>query len=124
MKVDLDWVHHKLQEVVNHAYTPFSKFKVACMLVANNQAFYGVNIENASYPVTLCAERSAIANMVTSIGKATIDYVFVYFDTKTPTNSPCGMCRQNIFEFATDKTQLFCIEKDKSFKQFTIPEIW
>lgn len=122
MKVNLEWIIKQLQMIVKRAYTPFSNFKVACMIIANNQTFFGVNIENSSFPVTLCAERSAIASMVTS-GHRKIDYVFVYFNTKNKSNSSCGMCRQNLLEFSHQKTKLFCIDNDSSYKQFSIDEL-
>jgi cytidine deaminase len=62
--------------------------------------FTGVNIENASYPVSVCAERNAVAAAVTA-GKRTIDVVAVVADAEDPT-PPCGGCRQVLNEFGPD----------------------
>ncbi len=81
------------------AYTPYSHFNVgAAVLTASGRIFSGGNIENASYPMTLCAERVALVSAYAA-GERTIQALAVV----TPTldvASPCGACRQVIFELA------------------------
>lgn len=83
------------------AYVPYSHFSVgAALLTADGQIFPGCNIENAAYPVCLCAERSACA-AAWSAGAAQFVALAVVADTAAPV-SPCGMCRQFLFELAPD----------------------
>ena len=80
------------------AYVPYSKFKVgAAVLAASGKAYGGCNIENASYPVTNCAERTAIFKAV-SEGERDLVAIAVVADTEDPC-SPCGACRQVMAEF-------------------------
>ena len=88
------------RDVRPRAYVPYSGFHVGAAVLAGGEIFAGVNIENASYPVGLCAERSAIAHAVTA-GRREIDAVAVVADAEEPT-PPCGMCRQKLNEFGPD----------------------
>lgn len=84
-----------------HAYAPYSRFLVgAALLTRNQQVFSGCNVENASYGATLCAERVAIGNMVSS-GAADPQAIAIYTEAEELT-MPCGMCRQVLSEFASD----------------------
>jgi cytidine deaminase len=87
--------------VLNNAYAPYSKFKVAAAVrTKSGRVYTGVNIENASYGLTICAERVAVFKAV-SEGDRDIEAVAVYTDTDEPT-PPCGACRQVIAEFNPD----------------------
>ena len=80
------------------AYVPYSKYPVgAAILTRDGKIFTGCNIENASYGLTICAERTAIFKAV-SEGKIIIDAVAVITDSENYA-SPCGACRQVIMEF-------------------------
>ena len=81
-----------------NAYVPYSKFKVgAAVLTKSAKVYGGCNIENASYPVTNCAERTAIFKAV-SEGEQQLEAIAVVADTDGPC-SPCGACRQAMAEF-------------------------
>ena len=83
------------------AYVPYSHFKVgAALLTTSGTVFPGCNIENAAYPVCLCAERAAFAG-AWSQGEHEFVALVVVADTDAPV-SPCGMCRQFMFELAPD----------------------
>ena len=83
------------------AYVPYSHFKVgAALLTTSGMVYPGCNIENAAYPVCLCAERAAFAS-AWSHGEYTFVALAVVADTDAPV-SPCGMCRQWMFELAPD----------------------
>ncbi len=91
------------REAATHAYCPYSRFTVgAALLTADSAIFAGCNVENASYGLTICAERNAVFQAVAKTrGKLVIQAVTVYTPTTTPT-APCGACRQVINEFGPD----------------------
>jgi cytidine deaminase len=83
------------------AYCGYSEFPVgAALLTADGSIVAGCNVENASYGLSMCAERSAVFRMVAG-GELEIVAVVVYTPTKVPT-APCGACRQVLFEFGAD----------------------
>ena len=85
----------------DRAYAPYSNFRVgAALITGDGRVFTGVNVENASYGLTVCAERSAIVSMVS--GGATDIRTIVVASDIAPPASPCGMCRQTLLEFSTD----------------------
>lgn len=81
-----------------NAYVPYSNFKVgAALLTQDDEVFTGCNVENASYGLSICAERNAIFSANNS-GKRKFKALFVIADTPDPV-SPCGACRQVMNEF-------------------------
>lgn len=85
----------------DHAYAPYSNFRVGAALVAaDGRIFTGANVENASYGLTVCAERNAVMAMVLA-GATDVRAIYVASDIAPPA-SPCGMCRQTLLEFARD----------------------
>jgi cytidine deaminase len=86
-----------------HAYCPYSHFHVgAAVLTADGRIAWGCNVENASYGLTICAERNAVFQAVAqSDGPTVIRAVVIYTPTAEPT-APCGACRQVINEFGPD----------------------
>jgi cytidine deaminase len=85
------------------AYAPYSRFPVgAALRTACGKIFAGCNVENASYPLGICAEAAAIAAMV-GAGEGKIAELLVLGPGKDRI-TPCGACRQRIAEFADDKT--------------------
>lgn len=92
------------REAQQNAYAPYSKFRVgAAVLLENGDIFTGCNVENASYGLTNCAERSAIFAAVSKLGgnNVKIRAVAVVNDHGVPC-SPCGACRQVIAEFGPE----------------------
>ncbi len=84
-----------------NAYAPYSKFLVGAALeTPDGQIFLGCNVENASYGLGRCAEQTAIQKMI-SEGSRTFTQIAVYTHASPP-SSPCGACRQILFEFAPD----------------------
>jgi len=95
-------------QVMRRAHAPYSKFRVgAAILLSNGKIFSGCNVENASYGMTNCAERTAIFSAVAALGpKIEIRAVTVVNDQGVPC-SPCGACRQVIYEFGPNATIYF-----------------
>jgi cytidine deaminase len=94
----------RAREAQQNAYAPYSKFRVgAAILLDSGEIFTGCNVENASYGLTNCAERSAIFAAVSQLGsaKVRVSAVAVVNDHNAPC-SPCGACRQVIAEFGKD----------------------
>ena len=86
-------------EATRHAYIPYSHYPVGAALhTLDGHIYSGCNIENASYPVTICAERVALVKAV-SEGQRQFDAIAVVTSNG---GSPCGMCRQMLYEFAPD----------------------
>lgn len=85
------------REAQEKAYAPYSDFRVGAAVFAGGEIYEGVNIENAAYGATLCAERSALAAAVAA-GERDIDAIAVVGDSESPT-VPCGCCRQALAEF-------------------------
>jgi cytidine deaminase len=96
------------KKVMKNAHAPYSHFRVgAAILLANGKIFSGCNVENASYGMTNCAERTAIFSAVAELGpKIEIRAVSVVNDQGVPC-SPCGACRQVIYEFGPDAIIFF-----------------
>lgn len=82
------------------AYAPYSEFTVGAAIWTDRGLFTGTNVENASFGLTNCAERTAIFTAVAA-GARRIECVVVYTPTPAPT-APCGACRQVIFEFGPE----------------------
>ncbi len=94
--------------VAAKAYAPYSKFHVgAAIRMQGGQVFEGVNVENASYPLAVCAERNAIAAAVLA-GATRLEAVAVS-TSASPPSSPCGACRQVLMEFAVDPAAVMVI---------------
>ncbi|HFH9946259.1 TPA: cytidine deaminase [Streptococcus suis] len=105
-----------------HAYVPYSHFPVSAVLVAKNgQVFTGVNIENASFGLTNCAERTAIFKAV-SEGVHDFSEIVIYGETEKPI-SPCGACRQVMAEFFEQDLKVTLVAKDKSTVEMTVGEL-
>ena len=86
------------------AYAPYSDFRVGCAVLSESGRIHvGANVENAAYPLSACAEQTTIRAMVASGDRGPIVAVAVVGDGDDPC-TPCGACRQVIFEFGPDAT--------------------
>ncbi len=107
---------------MKNAYAPYSKFRVgAAILTSEGDVFLGCNVENASYGMTNCAERTAIFAAVAEKGpKLEVEAVAVTNDHGVAC-SPCGACRQVIYEFGPKATVFF--RGRKGWKQAAITDL-
>ena len=102
-----------------NTYSPYSQFPVGAAVLTNDGViFRGTNVENASYGLTICAERIALGYAI-SAGKTDIKAIAVYSNTHSI--SPCGACRQFIIEFGKDIIVLF--KHEQQIIQRTIKEL-
>lgn len=109
-------------ETSKKAYVPYSHFPIGAVLVAKNgQIFTGVNIENTSFGLTNCGERTAIFKAV-SEGVTDFEELIVYGETEQPV-SPCGACRQVMAEFFSKDLKVTLVAKDKSTVVMTVREL-
>ncbi len=118
----------KAFEARNYAYAPYSKFKVgAALLCADGTIYKGCNVENASYPATNCAERTAIFHAV-SEGRTDFEAIAIVGGRadvqEVPFCAPCGVCRQVMREFCDPKNFEIILAKSSSdYKVYTLEEL-
>jgi cytidine deaminase len=107
-------------EIRAKAYAPYSKYKVgASLLTKTGEFFDGVNVENAVYSMTICAERNAVFQAVTH-GHHTFQAIAVATDNG---GSPCGSCRQVLSEFGSD-IEVYMLDSDgKVVLETTVREL-
>lgn len=104
-------------------YSPYSGFAVGSAILADGRAYDGANVENASYGLSLCAERNAVMRAVLD-GARAIEAVAVASDASPPA-APCGMCRQTIIEFSPDpaKVRVILVNGAGERREHTMAEL-
>jgi len=108
---DLRRLEKTARDAAQAAYAPYSKFRVgAAVLTGSGKIFGGCNVENASFGLCNCAERTAVFSAVAA-GENKINAVAIYTPTKTAT-SPCGACRQVLNEFGPDALVISVCDSD------------
>jgi cytidine deaminase len=106
--------------VRQNAYVPYSNYRVgAAVQTKSGRVFTGVNVENASYPETMCAERVAIFKAV-SEGEKDFEAISVVTDNG---GSPCGGCRQVLAEFGLDTIVLIANGEAQLLKEMTVKDL-
>ncbi|RLL88238.1 cytidine deaminase [Mesotoga sp. H07pep.5.4] len=109
----------KAIEAKERSYSPYSKFPVgAALLTEEGRVFVGTNVENSSYGLSMCAERSAIVSAVSN-GYRKFRSIAIVSDRKEPT-SPCGACRQFMVEFGNFEVILVGEENIKRTTTFEL----
>lgn len=111
-------------EARSYAYTPYSKFKVgAAILLKDGSYIMGCNVENVSYGLTNCAERTALFKMVSAgVSKDDVVAMCIVANTDMPV-SPCGACRQVMAELLNKDTLIVLATISKKFKDTTVEEL-
>ena len=107
-----------------NSYSPYSKFAVgAALLCKDGKIFYGANIENASYPLCMCAERNAIYGAYNNgYSKDDLEALVIIADSDKPV-SPCGACRQVINELFPQNGKIIMANLDGEYIETTIKEL-
>jgi cytidine deaminase len=118
---DLERLVAAATEVRERAYAPYSGFRVGAALLAEGEVIAAVNVENASYPLSVCAERNAVAAMIAG-GRSRIDAVAVVTDAAEPT-PPCGGCRQVLAEFAAGDVPVLSATLAGARSRWTVSEL-
>lgn len=112
----------KAKEVSQNAYAPYSNFPVgACVLAQSGNIYTGCNFENSSYGLAICAERNAIGSSIAN-GEKGISAIAIY-SPKMENCTPCGACRQVIFEFQKDKEIEVVTQIKDGYKVYKINEL-
>lgn len=105
----------------SRAYAPYSRFRVGAAVQAGRKIFGGANVENASYGLTLCAERAAVAGAVIA-GARRLEALAVASGTSPPT-PPCGMCLQALAEFAGPGLPVILVGRPGTRVETTLGEL-
>ena len=114
-------------DTLKYSYAPYSKFQVAAVLVTEEgKAYTGVNVENAAYPATNCAERTAFFKAV-SEGEKNFAYIVIVGGIDGVLSqhcAPCGICRQVMREFGNPESFRIILAKTPTdYKEFVLKEI-
>lgn len=114
----------KLLSLLNNSYSPYSKFRVACIALMNDGREYaGVNVENASYGATICAERVAITKAISEgYRKSDFKELHVMCDSDK-ISSCCFICRQVITEFFDTDSRIILYNNLGETKELTVKEL-
>ncbi|QHX36813.1 cytidine deaminase [Spiroplasma sp. BIUS-1] len=123
MKFDKNEVYNDLKELRERAYAPYSNFRVSCIVyLKDGNKIKGVNVENAAYNPTICAERSALPQMIAQgYNKDDVELVALYTDSEG-FGSPCGTCRQTLFELLLDNQALWVYNKNEFLGSFEVKD--
>lgn len=114
------------KETANKAYSPYSGFNVGAALLCSDGSIYsGANVENASYSVTVCAERSAFLNAVNDGKREFLSIAIAGGREKVGTAlcPPCGVCLQTMLEFCDPKTFRVYLVRDEECEEYLLCEL-
>ena len=117
----LDEMRRRARSAAGHAHAPYSGFRVGAAVLTDAGLHAGANVENASYGLSVCAERNAIFHAVAQ-GARRVDAICVYTPTRAPV-TPCGACLQVLREFATDALVLCCTDDEAAERRYQLSEL-
>ena len=108
------------RKVRDRAYAPYSSYCVgAAILTASGDMYTGVNVENISYGLTICAERNAVGQWAAS----SRDEIVAVAVSTVDGGTPCGACRQVLAEFIPPQRHVYCLDNTGSYSSYTIGEL-
>jgi cytidine deaminase len=112
----------KAKKLLDNSYSPYSKFRVAAIAIdEKGNEYSGVNVENASYGATICAERNAMFSGI-SHGSGNFKKLVVISDSESVT-MPCGICLQVINELCDKETEIICCNRNGDYKVYGIKDL-
>lgn len=116
-----EWLTEVL-EAQSRAYTPYSNFNVGALLITEDDEYiYGANIENAAYPASICAERTALVSAYANNQKK-FKAIVIVTDAPEPA-SPCGVCRQVMKELCHDEMPVYLTSKSGEVIKRTVDDL-
>lgn len=117
-------MREKLIKLLDNSYSPYSSFKVAAILITKDgKEFYGVNVENASYGASICAERSAIVSAISN-GYKKYDFEKMYIMVSgNKLSTSCFLCRQVISELFEKDKEIILMNKEGETRTYTVEEL-
>ena len=128
--IDVKALIQQAFDAQKHCYTPYSNFNVgAALLTADGKVYQGCNIENAAYPATNCAERTAFFKAVSEGDKDFVAIALVGNKSDVEQGqgeycAPCGVCRQVMAEFCDHKNfKIYMAKSVDDYKEFTLEEL-
>ena len=105
MTAEIDGLLEQARTAATKSYSPYSGFRVgAALLLSNGQVVTGTNVENASFGLTICAERAALVRAVGDFGPGIRVIAIAVANLNEAASSPCGACRQMLAEFSGPDT--------------------
>ncbi len=120
----MDIIEKRLKEELKNSYSPYSHYPVSALVICGDGSEYaGVNVENASYGATVCAERVAILKAV-SDGKRKGDLKGLHVMVGSGrVGTPCFLCRQTIGEFFDEDADVVCYSTEGDKKEFKVRDL-
>ena len=114
-----------LKSLLENSYSPYSKFRVSAIIVTNDgKTFKGVNIENASYGATICAERTAFVSAIANgYKKGDFKELHILCGDSNKISTCCYICRQFLVEFCDKYMPVICYDKSGNKEQFNVFEL-
>ncbi|MGW9984905.1 cytidine deaminase [Staphylococcus cohnii] len=114
----------EVRKAQSNAYAPYSKFKVGAYLITKDgKTFHGANVENAAYPLGICAERSSlVAAIADGYRPGDFESITVTVDAESP-SSPCGSCRQVLKELCDDEMPVYMTNHKGDMIQSTVSDL-
>ena len=111
-------------EVRKNAYAPYSSFKVgAAILCESGNVYTGVNVENISYGLTNCAERSAVFSALSAGEKKICAVAVAGGKDECDYTMPCGACRQVLSEFADKACMIYIVKSETEIREYSLGEL-
>ena len=117
-----DILVQEAMQAAQRSYSPYSHFRVgAALRSADGTVFRGTNVENRSYGLAICAERSAIVSAIAA-GHSEFTEIAIFSPDAADPLSPCGACRQVMSEFMAPEARLIFVDKDGNRSEHTMAE--